>query len=167
VIIMKKLFFFFFLISLFNLTVFAKPYGTPDEDPIVANLRMRFTDGKEPPLDYLLGKVFRCKEMISRRGNFKKNDYKSFLSFERFDGFIVAKQSESHMHNILYAFNGSELIGVNKVGADIVYDAYRVDSDGFLVSEYTGNYNGAELKPVSAAKGLVSSYTLCVPVQRE
>jgi len=153
------------LLSMGSISAFAGTLGTPDEDPIVANLRSRFEKGIEPEAEYLLQHAFKCKEMIARRGDFSKTDYSSDLRFEEFDGFLTAVQTNTKMDKILYTFNGKELIGSNKTHAGVVYDAYRIDSKGFLISEYSlVNERGpAELAPISFSKGKVQSYTLCVP----
>lgn len=147
-----------------SLSVHAHIPGTPDEDPIVANLRQRFEQGVEPSSELLLTTEFKCMEMVARRKNFSKIDYVSLLKFENFDGFIIAKQNNTSMNSILYTFNGRELIGVSATGKN--YDAYRVDQKGYLISEYTGTDKSAELKPISAGLGLVHSYTLCVPTNQ-
>jgi hypothetical protein len=155
------------LLTLTSLSSFAGFLGTPDEDPVVANLRLRFEKGIEPKAEYLLQHVFKCKEMIARRGQFDKKSYRSDLRFEEFDGFLTAVQENTRMDNILYTFNGTELIGSDKSssGEVVVYDAYRVDSKGFLISEFSAvsRSTSAELSPISFSKGKVQSYTLCVP----
>lgn len=60
------------MLALTSFSVCASVLGTPDEDPIVANLRTRFEMGTEPNPDYLLRNTFKCKEMMARRGDFKK-----------------------------------------------------------------------------------------------
>jgi hypothetical protein len=70
------------------------------------------------------------------------------------------------MNKILYTYNGKELIGSNKIEYGIVvYDAYRVDSNGFLISEFSLVDAGttSELAPLALSRGKVQSYTLCVP----
>ncbi len=159
---MKKL--LVVLLTLASISASAEVPGTPDEDPIVANLSSRFEKGIEPKAEYLLQHTFKCKEMVARRGDFTKIDYHADLTFEEFDGFMTAIQ-DSVMNQVLYTFNGSELIGSTKASVGIVYDAYRVDAKGFLISEFSLNNNvtTAELAPISFSKGKVQSYTLCVP----
>jgi hypothetical protein len=54
------------MLALTSFSVCASVLGTPDEDPIVANLRTRFERGTEPNPDYLLRNTFKCKEMMER-----------------------------------------------------------------------------------------------------
>jgi hypothetical protein len=153
------------LLTLTSLSSFAGVLGIPDEDPIVANLRTRFREGVEPKAGYLLKHAFKCKEMAATRGDFSKKDYPYELRFEEFDGFLIAVQASTNMDKILYIFNGKELIGSNKFSDVVVYDAYRVDSKGFLISEYSSvnERSNAELAPISFSKGKVQTYTLCIP----
>lgn len=153
------------LLSFASISAFAGTLGTPDEDPIIANLRSRFEKGVEPKAEYLLQHTFKCKEMVARRGDFSKYDIPTELRFEEFDGFLAAIQAGTGMHNILYTFNGKELIGSIKLSMGLNYDAYRVDSKGFLISEFSlaTNNISSELYPISSSKGKVQSYTICVP----
>jgi hypothetical protein len=155
------------LLSIGSISAFAGILGAPDEDPVVANLRSRFEQGIEPKAEYLLKHSFKCKEMIARRGNFSKEDYSTELRFEKFDGFLIAVQTNTKMHKTLYTFNGQELIASTKKAnvEAIYYHAYRIDLKGYLISEFTKTNASvsSELAPISFSKGKVQSYSLCVP----
>lgn len=153
------------MLALASVSASAGIMGTPDEDPVVANLRSRFEKGVEPKAEYLLQHTFKCKEMTARRGQFRKIDYDEELRFEEFDGFLTEVQHSSTMDKIPYTFNGKELIAAKKESLGVVYNAFRVDSKGFLISEYSlaNERTSAELAPISFSKGKVQSYTLCIP----
>ena len=153
------------LTSITSISAFAETLGTPDEDPVIANLRTRFEKGTEPKADYLKQNTFKCIESVARRGDFNQYPFSKPLRFEKFDGFMLVIQSD--LDKSLYTFNGQELIGTIIVNSKspIAYGAYRVDNNGFLISEltYVGAGPDSELTPISAGKGKVQTYTLCVP----
>lgn len=154
------------LIGFLTLTSVSSFAGMPDEDPIVASLRTRFETATEPTNEYLSKHTFKCKEMNSSRGDFyKTKDYVN-LWFEEFDGLQVIHQEYSIMSDLPFVSNGNELIGTTRSGRGyIVYEAYRVDSKGFLISEFSEDNEenkSLELLPLSSSKGKVASYTICV-----
>lgn len=153
------------ILALGSISAFAGFLGTPDQDPIVANLRSRFEKGVEPKADYLLQHAFKCQDMAAIRDRFDKIVYPSALRFEELNDFLTAFHEGAVKKNVLYSFNGNELIGAFKTSSGVIYDAFRVDSDGFLISEFSldNKRTDAELTPISFSKGKVQSYTLCTP----
>jgi hypothetical protein len=152
------------LLTLISLPSFAGALGTPDEDPVVANLRERFKNGFEPKAEDLLQHAYNCTEMSAFRGDFSRINHTYDLTFDQFDGFLVVVEEDTVMNNVLLTFNGKELIGSTKDGV-VLYGAYRVDNKGFLIIEFSivKDKTSAELVPISSSNGKVGSYTLCVP----
>lgn len=102
-------------------------HGLPDEDPVVKNLRTRFTQAHSPTADDLLNKEFDCKIFLSIKSNFSR--YTETISFKRFDGLYI---SDSDMALV---DNGDELIGVGKFEHLIYYKAYRISKNNEILIE--------------------------------
>lgn len=164
---MKKL----IVASLTLLTIFAGEAsiaGTPDEDLVVANLRLRFKAGRQPSVNYLVSRTFSCTCIVAEKGRFEKNQER-VLTFDSFDQFVRLDQFPSSFdesYGVLFSFNGKELIASTLKNPYTQYLAYRVDSSGTLIGEYSWpEWDMKELSvdPISASKGKVLTYHLCIP----
>lgn len=141
----------------------AATLGSPDEDPVVKNLRERFASGRAPENEELLNKSFTCKWMAARKGNFKKKDIPSKLTFSKFDGFLISHQKATKMDGKYLVNNGSELIGNTETPQ---YMSYRIDTNGFLIGEWTGSIDTRyKLEPIVTgipSKQMAVAYIICV-----
>jgi hypothetical protein len=146
-----------------SLTSFATAVGLPSEDPIVKNLRDRFIQGRAPEESELLGKYFRCTEMVAQMKDFRKIEHSELLWFSKFDGFLVAYQEESKMNGKYFVNNGSELIGST---SSPQYMSYRMDADDNLIGEWTDmRFDAVSLDPVATgvpSNQIVASYKICI-----
>lgn len=139
--------------------------GMPDEDPTVKELRDRFAAGTQPKTSALLGVSFGCTIMTVYRGDFAKRAQTSPMTFT-VEGPLVRQSVPNYADDgMLLAYNGKELIGVQRIMGGDTTVAYRADASGALISEYSVIATRADaLTPLAAApKGSsVSAYLLCV-----
>ncbi|MFY7993658.1 MAG: hypothetical protein ACOVP4_10225 [Bacteriovoracaceae bacterium] len=151
------------LMALSSLSVFAGALGTPDQDPVIKNVRERFAKAKVPNLEALVLNDHSCRSLSAVRDNFWTSEHESTrYRFKSFDGLIIASDVLSH---ITMVSNGKELIGsldpkYNMPG----YLAIRETESGDLIIE-TSQYdaNSTLAKSISndgAAKAYV--YDVCV-----
>lgn len=161
------------ILSIFTLLTLTTPamaaFGTPDQDPIVNNLRDRFKHGIQPVSADLLNHTYKCKEMAAGRNDYRKVDSGVQLKFAQFDGYLAMEWSNTRSNGQYLVENGKELLTSMNIGDNQISTlAFRVDSKDFLVGEfsYTNPPSIAELEPVSAAVSgsKVTSYILCVPI---
>ncbi len=137
--------------------------GTPDQDPIVSNLRTRYENGIAPGLDDLIGRTYWCQEIIARKGEFQKIDYAKNLAFEMYGPSVRVKQAGSIMNQKDYFFSSHEIQSTLQIGTKIVFDSYRKDHLGFLIGEFSESSTHLKwnLISISNPQALVQSYTLC------
>jgi len=143
--------------------------GTPDEDLVVKDLRQRFKLGKQPSTSFLLNNYFKCKEYLAVRDDFTINDLGE-LTFEKEDSYFIATQDSSTTDGAIFLYNGKELITSHhkdlpgiEFDSRPFYKAFRVDSTGSLISEFSAFMTHGELAPISKSVGRVISYSLCRP----
>jgi hypothetical protein len=145
----------------------AASYGTPDQDPVVKDLRQRFEAGKQPSSHTLLHHAYDCKEMTAIRNNFDKNGFKSELTFTQFDGYLI-EHLRGQTNGQYFVGNGQEWVATAGLeNARLGTAAYRMDSKGYLIGEWSILDSGsttAELSPIASAPigSKVISYQLCV-----
>jgi hypothetical protein len=143
----------------------ASVLGTPDEDPVIKDLRARFEQGTAPTQEELVGKTFLCKQRDADRNDFSMDE--SEHSFIAFDGYVTLTAPKSLSNGQIFVNNSREWITTMSVGNAIAFFAYRKDSKGYLIREYgfTNPTNPMEISPLSAAPAgaKVGSYSICIP----
>ena len=165
---MRKL--FFVLFALLSFTTLAGPVGRPDQDPIVAQLRERYSKASQPNMDIVQSKTYTCTGYMAVRDNFKK-DYKDMKAhFTLFDGIYTFKTDQAS--DLDMVLSDKELIG-NKKSTVLGYDfngtmAIRRDKEGYLLLEWSVHKDKKQadmLEPITVLKEIanVISYGVCVP----
>jgi hypothetical protein len=145
----------------------ASVLGTPDQDPVIKDLRARFEQGTAPTQEELVRKTYRCKFRNSYRDSFEVEDDIADRSFSAFDGYIILS-AKSRTNGQIFTNNSREWITALDIGdGQTGFLAYRKDSKGYLIGEwgYTNTNSRAELTPLSAAPSgaRVIQYAICVP----
>jgi hypothetical protein len=145
----------------------ASVLGTPDQDPVIKDLRARFEKGTAPTQEELVGKIYHCKYRDSYRDSFKMEDIGNH-SFSAFDGYIILSAKMSKLDGQTFVNNSREWIAtLTTLAGNIGFEAYRKDSKGYLIGEWghTNTNSRAELTPLSAAPSgaRVVQYGICIP----
>lgn len=143
--------------------------GTPDQDPIIADLRNRFMTGTVPSQGFLSGTKWRCLEFEAARDRYESMAWRS--NFSAFDGYLKRQLTTETAGSITlhstFINNGKEWIATKKdAGGRSVFSSIRMDSKGSLIEEYGFSPEpglGMELSPLSAApeKYRIASYAVC------
>jgi hypothetical protein len=111
--------------------------GLPSNDPVVAEARKQFMEGKAPMPEDLLGQRFRCVHLNARYKNDEKYQYNNSLSFDQFDGNLILKRKGYDLNGMLLTDTAKELVGVKNIEGRQNYLAYRIGLDGNLIGEKT------------------------------
>lgn len=158
---MKKL--LIALLALNSLTVFSGTLGTPDQDPVIKNVRERFAKAKVPNLEALVLHDYSCRSLSAVRDNFwQSEDDSKRYRFKSFDGLIIASNVLS---DTTMVSNGKELIGnLDQKYYEPGYLAIRETESGDLITETSQfDTNTTLAKSISndgAAKAF--TYEVCV-----
>lgn len=158
---MKK--FLIALLALNSLTVFSGTLGTPDQDPVIKNVRERFAKAKVPNLEALVLHDYSCRSLSAVRDNFWQSENASIrYRFKSFDGLIIASDVLSVTTMVS---NGKELIGnLDQKYYEPGYVAIRETESGDLIIETSQiDANTTLAKSISndgAAKAYL--YDVCV-----
>ena len=142
-------------------------FGTPDQDPIVNDLQNRFRNGTAPNQMDLINTSWTCKEMVSMRDDFRKQDLA--FTFNKFDGYIQISCSRCKDSGEVMISNGKEQIVTFMDGSHNFTTAFRMDSNGYLISEFSVNNHAGDkenptLTPIAQTSNdqHVVSYSLCI-----
>lgn len=146
--------------------------GTPDQDPVVRDLRARFETGTQPDAAALAGTTYECSAMMVLRDDFEKLSAPSLppLRFSQFDGYLVAAMENATFDGQFFVGNGKEYVSSMHIeDTDATGTmAFRVDAKGFLVGEWSlVNLDVSTLETPALAESprgsLVGQYALCMP----
>jgi hypothetical protein len=144
----------------------ASVLGSPDQDPVIKDLRARFEKGTAPTQKEIVGKTFACRYRNSYRDSFETVNHE--ISFSGFDGYIILSAENARMNGELFVNNSREWIATKAIDDGYTaLAAYRKDAKGYLILEWghTKTTPRAELTPLSAAPGgaRVVEYGICIP----
>jgi hypothetical protein len=164
---MRPVFSMILSIALGSTLPHASVAGTPDQDPIIKDIRDRFEKGSAPTREELLSKAFECEYHWALRGYFS-DDFNTlrFVSLPVSD-YLFEQMLVDNGHYLPYVHNGQEWITTARSDTDqeLHFFSIRKDNSANLILEYGQTNFGAEaeLIPLSTAPNgtRVVGYGIC------
>jgi hypothetical protein len=161
----------FFGLAFFLLSSFSATAGTPDQDPVILNLRERFRLASLPQAAELLKHTYGCTRISSVRGYTWNSTDPLPIKFKSLTPFLVRSND-----GVRFTSNSKEWVGRYIVIGPTYSDAIRMEKSGNLIIEVSANAllsrDGSRdladsdvLVPISEeSKGwTVNMYSICIP----
>ncbi len=162
------------LISL-SLAPSARAFGTPDQDPIVRDLREKFQKSSTFTAAQVIEKKYRCVDFNAGKDDFSQKEQSYDLTFREFNGYLQASLPSSAINGRFYSSNGSEIITTgprNDSHGQLFNSAFRITSASYLIQEFSitihdqweiSKFTSKPIAYFQYSNTYVKSYSLCVP----